>query len=226
MPKLDGQEIAKIFDPFVTAVRDYVKTIEDLIDDAIKRDFKLIGVEDVDARAMRARGLIKKKTLELGQKMVQPLERIRDEASKCRSPTELESVVDSLIKLFQDTVRFVKAELMNGRSPDLDMWNQYLRNLAALALEINDYCLKQYFPMQRDLARVKIKVSKGFRSPAPRAPIKVYFDSDYFQYFFTTNKGEALFQLPKGKEFTFWASKDGEEVSKSMFLSGDTEIKL
>ena len=218
MPKLDGQEMAtKIFDHFITAVRDYVKSVEDAFVDSAKKGLKEMRWDGVDVR----KGLLG--TLKLDQNMIQPLKHIRDKVSKYRSPTELESTVDSLIKLFQDKVHVDETQTVQVYR---DMWSKYLQILAALALEINDYYVKQYFPMQKDFVHVKIKVSKGFMSPAPLAPIKVYFDSNYFQYGFTTRKGEAGFRLPKGKKFTFWASKNGKKVSKSIFLSRDTDIKL
>jgi len=215
MPKLDSQEIAtKIFDRFITAVRDYVREMEDVYVSALKKGLEKKGIKDAHWPTEYIRRM-------LCNPMVQPLERIRDYVSKCRSPTELESAVDSLIKLFQDKVHVSEAQKMYR-----DSWSKYLQMLATLALEINNYYVKQYFPMQRDFVHVKIKVSKGFMTPAPLAPIKVYFDSNYFQYGFTTRKGEAGFRLPKGKKFTFCASKDGKKVSKSIFLSRDTEIKL
>lgn len=217
MPKLDGQEIAKIFDHFITAVRDYARGMEDVFIDSGKKSLEQMGVDGVDARRLI------QETFKLDQNMVQPLELIRDKVSKCRSPTELESVVDSLIKLFQDKVHVGETQTAQVYR---DMWSKYLQILAALALEINDYCIKQYFPTQKDLVYVRMNVSKGFLTPAPLAPIKVYFNSDFIQYGFTTRKGEAIFKLPKGREYTFWTLKDGNTASKTIFLSGDTKIKL
>jgi len=131
-----------------------------------------------------------------------------------------------LIKLFQDKVRAATTYSLQQNQPFLDMWNQYFQTLGVLAVEINDYCMKQYFPAQKDFVDAKIKVNKGFMTPAPLAPIKVYFGSDCIQYIYTTNKGEWTLKLPKGQEFTFWTSKDGNEASKSVFLSGNTKIKL
>jgi len=222
MSKIDGQEItAKIFDRFIDAVRDYATKMEDAIVEGMKKGTeskKFFEGLDVESLA--------RESFNLDRDMVQPLERIKDKVSECKSPTEFESVVDSLIKLFQDKLRVAETYSFGGTQAILDIWNKYLQTLAALALEINDYCIKQYFPTQGDFVYAKVKVSKGFMTPAPYAPIKVYFNSDCIQYACATNQGEWTFKLPKGKEFTFWTVKDGKEVSKSVLLSGDTKIKL
>ena len=221
MLKINGCEIAtEIFDRFITAVRDYAREMEDAIVEEAKKGAeskKLEFLKDVDVEGL-FRGMYN-----LDRDMVQPLERIRDKISKCKSSTGLESAVDLLIKLFQDKVCVGEASQVQWVR---DMWSKYLQILGALALEINDYCIKQYFPRQTDFVDAKVKVSKGFMTPAPLTPIKVYFASDYIQHAYTTDQGEWTFKLPKGEEFTFWTLKDGKEVSKSVFLSGDTKIKL
>ncbi len=222
MSKIDGYEIAtKIFERFIDAVRDYAKEMEDAIIEGMKK-----GTESKKFFEGLDVAKLVRENFNLNRDMVQPLEGIRDKVSECKSPAEFETVADSLIKLFQDKVHATETYAIAQSQPLLDMWDKYLQTLGALALEINDYCVKQYFPMQGDFVQVKIKVSKGFMTPAPYAPIKVYFVSDCIQYACATNQGEWEFKLPKGKEFTFWTSKDGKEASKSVFLSGDIKVKL
>jgi len=221
MPKIDGHEIAtKIFERSIDAVRDYAKEMENAIVDVMEKTPESKKSEFLkDWGAPR----LARTVINLGD-MVQPLEHIKDKVSQCKSSAELESVVDSLIKLSQDKVD--KVQVGPQTQWDVDMCAKYLQMLAALALEMNDYCIKQYFPAERDFVDAKIKVSKGFMTPATLAPIKVYFGSDCIQHAYAIDKGEWVFKLPKGKEFTFWSLKDGKEVSKSVFLSGDTKIKL
>ena len=220
MPKIDGNEIAtSIFDRFIDALRDYAEKMEEVFVEGLK---KWSDSQKLDLHVEH----IVKVSFNLNRDMVQPLEHIRDEVSKCKSPKEFESVVDSLIKLFQDKVLAATTYSLQQNQPLLDIWNQYFQTLGALAAEIDDYCVKQYFPTQKDFVNAKVKVSKGFLTPAPLVPIKVYFGSDCIQYAYTTSKGEWMFKLPKGQEFTFWTLKEGEEVSKSVLLSGNTKVKL
>jgi hypothetical protein len=222
MPKIDGQEIAtKIFDRFIDAVRDYAQKMQELIIEGAKKGTeKLKGFAGIDIEKLT------RESFDLDGDMVQPLQQIRDEMSRCKSSAKFESVVDSLITLFRNKVLAVTTYAYQQNQPLLDMWNQYFKTLGALAASINDYYIEHYFPAQKDLVDVKLKVNKGFMTPAPLAPVKVYYGSDCIQYAFTTNKGEWIFKLPKGQEFTFWVLKDGKEVSKSVFLSGNTKIKL